>query len=72
MQRPALNPFPILGWGSSGPMALDEFKPLKSDGIASLARIRWCNVLAASGELVIRKLETRNFVNRESVDYIGQ
>ena len=44
------------------------------DGIAFLGRIhvRCCNVLAASGVLVIRKLETRNFVKQVSVDYIAQ
>ena len=41
------------------------------DRIASLGQIRWCNVLAAPGVLVIRKLETRNFVKRESVDFIA-
>ena len=32
--------------------------------IASLGRIRWCNILLASRVLVICKLETLNFVKR--------
>ena len=43
-----------------------------SDGIASLGRICWYNVLAASGVLVICKLDTRNFVKQVSVEYIAQ
>ena len=46
----------------------------KSDGIASLGRIRWCNVLAVSRVLVICKLDNQNFVKRVvlRVDYIAQ
>ena len=34
------------------------------DGIASLGRIRWCNVIAASGVVVICKFRTGNFVKQ--------
>ena len=38
------------------------------EGIASLGRTSWCNIVVASGVLVICKLETLNFVKRVSVD----
>ena len=44
----------------------------KCDGIASDGRVRWCNVLATSGVLVLCESEARNFVVRVGVGCIAQ
>ena len=59
--RPEL-PYPCVSQAKTRGESSRSWK--QCDGIASLGRISWGNVFAASWVLAICKLETRNFVNR--------